>query len=275
MTAKTRPFKCAVVQMNTGDDLDANLARSEALVTAAAEEQARLVVLPETFAFIGASSEEYLQVAEQPGGGRTQDFVAQLARRLGVWIVAGTIPLATQRADRVAAACILFDDNGEQRAVYHKIHLFDVDLPDDSGHYCESEIFAAGDKTVVVETPFARLGLAVCYDLRFPELFQRLISAGAEVITLPSAFTVPTGKAHWEILLRARAVENQAWFLGAGQSGTHANGNRTYGHSMIVDPWGGVERQTGGGNEAVLSATIDLAKQAQIRSSFRLRHRLL
>ncbi len=278
-TTKRTPFKCAVIQMNSGEDVQSNLNRGKTLITSAAEQGAQLVVLPETFACMGSSDDKQLGIAEQAGGGRIQDFIAQVAQQLGVWIVAGTIPTtpSDMRSDnKVSAASILFDDNGAQRAAYHKIHLFDVELPNGAASYHESKIFAAGHRPVVAETPFAKLGMAVCYDLRFPELFRLMSEQGAEVVSLPSAFTALTGAAHWRVLLRARAIENQTWLLGAGQNGTHANGKKTYGHSMAVDPWGTVIQQLEDQNEAVAVVTIDLTEQARLRNSFPcLSHRVI
>lgn len=277
--AERIPFKCAVIQMNSVAEVQSNLDRSRTLITSATEQGAQLIVLPETFACIGASDAKQLDVAEKIGHGRIQDFISELAQQFGVWIIAGSIPTVPADAhsdNKVLATSILFDNNGKQQAVYHKIHLFDVELPNGADSYHESRMFTAGNKPVVVETPFAKIGMAICYDLRFPELFRLMSERGAEIVSLPSAFTAVTGAAHWEVLMRARAIENQTWLLGAGQNGTHANSKKTYGHSMIVDPWGTITQRLESQNEAVAVATIDLGEQTYLRNSFPcLNHRVV
>ena len=266
---KRNPFKCAVIQMNSGNDIRSNLEHSKTLIESAVEQGAQLAVLPETFSCIDAMHKKQVDIAEKMGSGHIQDFISHTARQLGVWIIAGTIPtVPPDHNDRAHATSILFDDHGEQRAVYHKIHLFDVEIPGNDDSYHESNVFVAGTEPVVVDTPFAKIGLAVCYDLRFPELFRLMSKQGAEIVSLPAAFTAVTGAAHWEVLLRARAIENQVWLLGAGQNGVHANGKKTYGHSMIVDSWGTVTQRLENQDEAVAVSTVDLKEQARLRRSF-------
>ena len=222
--------------MVSGPEVEANLAQAERLIGEAARAGAKLIALPENFAVMGVSDIERRKVAEDDGHGPIQDFLARAARTHGVWLVGGTIPL---RADgkKVWAACLLYSDRGERVARYDKMHLFDVRLANGE-RYQESYSIAPGDAVVVVDTPFGRLGLAVCYDLRFPELFRRMLDEGAEMYVLPSAFTAHTGRAHWEALVRARAIENLAYFIAPDQGGRHADGRETHGDSMVVSPWG-------------------------------------
>ena len=261
-------FKCAALQMNSSADLSDNLKRCGDLIKQAVDKDARLVVLPETFAFMGKSLKAQLDVAESLGQGKIQDFIAEQAARHRIYIVGGTVPIRIEGEARVHATCFFHDDKGECIAAYNKIHLFDVDLPEKNESYRESSVFKSGDKAVVVKTPLGCIGLAVCYDLRFPELFRLLLADGAEIIAFPSAFTKHTGEAHWQLLLRARAVENQAWIIGANQAGRHANGRSTYGHSAIVEPWGRVVADIKGEAEQPVVAEIDREKQANLRQSF-------
>ncbi len=265
----------AALQMTSGADVGANLATVARLAELAAADGARLVVLPENFAFMGLRDADKLEVAETPGQGRIQDTVAALAARLQLWIVAGTLPLATPGGTRVTASTLVFDATGGVAGRYDKIHLFDVDLPARDESYRESQTVAPGVAPCVLDTPAGRLGLAVCYDIRFPELFRALSARGAEWFVLPSAFTVPTGRAHWETLLRARAIENLAWVVAAAQSGRHPSGRETWGDSLIVDHWGVVRQRLPTG-EGVVVADLDLAAQAETRARFpALAHRRL
>lgn len=256
----------AAIQMASGPRLDANLAEAGRLLRAAADAGARLAVLPEYFGQFGLPEAERVAAAEAPGDGPVQDFLARTARETGMWIVGGSLPMRTA-GRRVRGASLLFDAAGEQVARFDKIHLFDVHIPEKDEHYEESGWTEPGDQVVVVETPFGRLGLAVCYDLRFPELFRGMGEKGVDIIALPAAFTAATGRAHWEILLRARAIENLSYLVAAAQGGFHANGRETHGDSMIVDPWGGVlaRRESGSG---VVIANIDLERQRQLRRTF-------
>jgi nitrilase len=265
----------AALQMTSGADVAANLATAARLAVDAAQRGARVLVLPENFAFMGLRDADKLAVAEREGEGPIQAAVARLAADLGVWIVAGTIPLASPGAARVAAASLVFDDRGTIVARYDKIHLFDVDIPSRDESYRESATVAPGSATRVLDTPAGRLGLAVCYDMRFPELFREMARQGAQWFVVPSAFTVPTGRAHWETLLRARAIENLAFVVAAAQSGHHANGRETWGDSLVVDHWGAVLARLPAG-EGVVVADLDLDAQAEARTRFpALQHRRL
>ncbi len=267
--------RVAAIQMNSGNDCAANLAVAARLLAEAAGSQARIAVLPENFSIMARRDAERRAVAEPDGDGPVQQFLSAQARSLGMWIVGGTTPLLLADEPRLATSCLVYDDQGRRQARYDKIHLFDVDLPDKAESYRESAHFAPGRTPVVIDTPAGRLGLSVCYDMRFPELYRALAAAGAEWFTVPAAFTVPTGRAHWETLLRARAIENLCHVVAPGQWGTHANGRGTWGHSMIIDHWGQILTELDQG-EGVVTATIDLAAQREARRSFPvLTHRVL
>lgn len=256
----------AVIQMVSQDDVLANLAQARSLLERAAQGGARLAVLPENFAAMGRRDLSLLGRAEMRGEGPVLPWLKQTARDLGLWIVAGTLPLPPDQTPegKPCACSLLIDDQGQRVARYDKLHLFDVDVSDNRGRYRESDDFAHGQHVVVADTPVGRLGLTVCYDLRFPELYGALRQAGAELISAPSAFTAVTGSAHWQVLVRARAIETQCYLLAAGQGGEHPGARQTHGHSLIADPWGQVlaEQEQG---EAVLLATRDSAEQAAIR----------
>lgn len=265
----------AAIQMTSGPDVSANLQEASALLEETARRGARLAALPENFSFMGLSDGDKRGVAEEDGQGPVQDFLAQTARRLEMWIVGGTVPLRGAADGRVAAASLVFDAAGERRARYDKIHLFDIQVPGRAESYRESANVAPGSTAVVVDTPIGALGLSVCYDVRFPELFRKLSAAGAEILVVPSAFTEPTGRAHWETLLRARAIENLCCVLAPAQSGFHPNGRETYGDSMIVDHWGRVLDRLPRGRGCI-AAEIDLERQRRDRGSFpSLTHRVL
>lgn len=257
----------AVIQMTSGTDVQENLRVAQGLLQQAARQGAVLAALPENFALMGASDQDKFAIAERDGDGYMQSWLADTARELGLWIVAGTLPLELPDEARVAAACLVVNAQGERVARYDKIHLFDVDVDDATRSYRESATIAPGRQAVLVDTPIGKLGLAICYDVRFPELFRQLSAQGAEVFVLPSAFTVPTGRAHWDVLLRARAIENLCYLLAPAQTGVHANGRETYGHSMIVEPWGEVlaSRAEGAG---VAIATLDLEQLCDRRKRF-------
>ena len=259
--------RIAAIQMASGPSLEANLAEAERLIARAVVAGAGLVVLPENFAVMGMAEEEKVALRETEGDGPIQAMLSAQAARHGVWIVGGTLPLASHDPDRVYAACLLYDDKGERVARYDKIHLFDVTLEQSGERYMESRTTVPGERVVVVDTPFGRLGLAVCYDLRFPEVFRSMLDQGAELIAAPSAFTAFTGKAHWEILVRVRAIENQCYVIAAAQGGLHGNGRETYGDSMIVDPWGVVLDRLPRGT-GMVCAECDRAHLARIRRSF-------
>jgi nitrilase len=265
----------AAIQMTSAPEVAANLAAATALLAEAAAAGARVAVLPENFAIMGRREADKLAVAEAPGDGPIQTMLAQTAARLGIWIVAGTVPVRVADEARVAPASLVYDDQGRQVARYDKIHLFDVDIPGRDESYRESASNRPGQDVVVVDTPAGRLGLSVCYDVRFPELFRQMSVAGATWFTVPAAFTVPTGAAHWETLLRARAIENLCAVVAAAQVGQHASGRLTYGYSMIIDHWGRVlavrPEQPG-----VVLADLDAVAQAETRQRFpALAHRRL
>lgn len=256
----------AVIQMVSQAEVRANLAQARRLLERAAQGGARLAVLPENFAAMGRRDLAAIGRAEAMGEGPILPWLKQTARDLSLWIVAGTLPLPPDddRDGKPRACSLLVDEQGERAARYDKLHLFDVDVADNHGRYRESDDFAHGEQVVVVDTPVGRLGLTVCYDLRFPELYGALREAGAELISVSAAFTAVTGAAHWQVLTRARAIETQCYLLAAGQGGEHPGPRWTFGHSAIIDPWGGVLVEQDQG-EAALLASRDGAEQAAIR----------
>ncbi len=257
----------ACIQMASGPNVGANLLEAERLIGMAVDKGAKLIVLPENFAIMGKEESDKVAVRESDDGGPIQDFLSQQATKQGIWLVGGTVPMVAKADNKIRAACLLYDDQGNLAARYDKIHLFDVSLVDSDERYAESEAIESGDEAVVVETPFGKLGLAVCYDLRFPELFRTMLDQGMDIIAMPSAFTAITGKAHWSILVRARAIENLCYVLAAGQGGYHVSGRETYGHSMIVDPWGQVMNELANGS-GLVCADIDLERLTNIRRTF-------
>jgi len=259
--------KLGAVQMATGPNVNANLCEAERLIKEAVDGGAKLVVLPENFAFMGKHDQDQLAQREPDGEGLLQTFLARVAKQQRIWLVGGTIPLVANDPSKVRAACLVYNDRGERVARYDKIHLFDVTLPGVDERYHESATIEPGEQIVVIDSPFGRLGVVVCYDLRFPELFRTLLDAGVEVLAIPSAFTAITGKAHWETLVRARAIENLAYVVAAAQGGFHLNGRETHGHSMIVDPWGTVLAQVPRGR-GVICCAVDREFQDSIRRNF-------
>jgi len=265
----------AAVQMTSGPEVAANLQTAGALLDEAAGRGARVALLPENFSFMGRRDADKRAIAEPDGSGPIQEFLRERARTLKLWIVAGTTPISDVPGERPAAACLVYDDHGERRARYDKMHLFDVAIPGREEKYRESANIAPGTRLELVPTPAGLLGLSVCYDMRFPEMYRPLSAAGAQWFTMPSAFTVPTGRAHWEVLLRARAVENLAFVVAAAQWGRHASGRETYGDSMIVDHWGTVLARASEG-QGVIVAALDLAAQRTARQEFpALSHRVM
>ncbi len=259
--------KIAAIQMESGQTIGANLVCAKLLLKQAADRGTTLAVLPENFAFMG-TDDGVLYIKENIGAGRIQDFISQQAQQLGIWIIAGSMPIACKQSDnKVKSACLVWNDQGQLVARYDKIHLFDVCLPGPGEMYQESTYYNPGNSTTVIDTPIGKIGLSICYDLRFPELYRELRKKGAEIIAVPSAFTATTGKMHWEPLLRARAIENQCYVIGANQSGKHDNHRRTYGHSMIISPWGKIfeEKKTGAG---VIVSDIDLSRVHILREEF-------
>ena len=259
--------KVAAIQLASGSNVSANLLEAERQTEAAVKKGAELIVLPENFAFIGRSCSDTNALREEPGDGPLQSFLSQLASKLGVWVVGGTIPLEADHAAKWRAACTVYDARGRQIARYDKQHLFDVNLIESDEQFVESESIESGDRVVVIDSPVGRLGISVCYDLRFPELYRAMLDRGVEVIALPAAFTAITGRAHWEILVRARAIENLAYVIAAAQGGFHIASRQTYGHSMIVDPWGTKLAERERGNGSVVAA-VDRDFQNTTRRNF-------
>ncbi|MGU8083487.1 MULTISPECIES: carbon-nitrogen hydrolase family protein [Burkholderia] len=274
MTDHTRsatPFRVAALQMVSTPDVARNLAEARRLIAEAAGEGAQLVLLPEYFCFMGHRDTDKLALAEPYQDGPIQRFLADAARRHGIWVIGGTLPLKAPEPDRVLNTTLVFDPSGNEAARYDKIHLFNFEKGDES--FDEARTIRAGDTVVAFDAPFGRVGLSVCYDLRFPELYRRM--GDCAMIVVPSAFTYTTGRAHWETLLRARAVENQCYVLAAAQGGKHENGRRTWGHSMLIDPWGEVVAVRDVGASVVLGA-IDPQRIADVRQSLPAwRHRVL
>lgn len=253
--------------MASSPNVGANLLEAEKLIAEAAKAGAKLVALPENFALMGEHELDKIRVKEVDGQGPIQNFLAETALKYGVWIVGGTMPIAGDAENKVRAACLIYNDRGERVARYDKMHLFDVSVPGTNEVYRESDSIEAGAHPLVFDTPFGRMGVAVCYDLRFPEFFREMARMGMEILVIPSAFTAETGAAHWELLLRARAVENLCYIIAPNQGGFHINGRKTFGHSMIVDPWGVVLDcyKTGGG---FVAAEIDLEHLEKVRTAF-------
>ncbi|MDR0245648.1 MAG: carbon-nitrogen hydrolase family protein [Burkholderia sp.] len=274
MTDHTRsatPFRVAALQMVSTPDVTRNLAEARRLIAEAAGEGAQLVLLPEYFCFMGHRDTDKLALAEPYQDGPIQHFLADAARRHGIWVIGGTLPLKAPEPDRVLNTTLVFDPSGHEAARYDKIHLFNFEKGDES--FDEARTIRAGDTVVAFDAPFGRVGLSVCYDLRFPELYRRM--GDCALIVVPSAFTYTTGRAHWETLLRARAVENQCYVLAAAQGGKHENGRRTWGHSMLIDPWGEIVAVRDVGASVVLGA-IDPQRMADVRQSLPAwRHRVL
>ncbi|MCC7090561.1 MAG: carbon-nitrogen hydrolase family protein, partial [Nitrosomonas sp.] len=264
-------FRVAAIQMASGPNVSANLEEAARLIEEAVAQEAKLVVLPEYFCIMGMKDTDKLAVREQPGSGQIQEFLSETARRLGIWLVGGSVPLASPEADKVYNSCLVYAENGEQVARYDKIHLFGLQLGQEK--YAEEKTIKAGNQVVTIDSPFGRIGLSICYDLRFPELFRMMNNV--DIILAPAAFTSITGKAHWEVLVRARAVENMAYVIAPGQGGYHVSGRETNGDSMIVDPWGVVMERLPRGSGAVV-ATLDPEYQASLRTNLpALDHRIL
>ncbi len=261
--------------MSSCDQVEVNLEVTQDLVNQAVDQGAELVILPENFALLASEKLLAASKKEVTERGPIRSFVSGLAREKKVWIIAGSVPVAAKpdtgsseaeaETARVRAACFVYDNRGQQQARYDKIHLFDVDVGDAHGSYRESEVIEPGAKLVTVDTPVGRVGLSICYDLRFPELYRLLADMGAEIITVPSAFTAKTGAAHWHSLLRARAIENICYLIAPNQSGKHSMNRESYGHSMIVDPWGQIIGELPAG-QGVVIADLDLAYLRSLRA---------
>lgn len=253
--------------MASGPQVQANLLEAGRLIAQAAADGAGLIVLPENFALMGLHETDKVAQREREGSGPIQEFLAKQAARHRVWLVGGTVPLEASVPEKVRAACLVFDPQGRLVARYDKLHLFDVRVVGTGERYTESETIEPGTATVVLDTPFGRLGLAVCYDLRFPELFRCLLDEGMELLAVPSAFTAVTGRAHWSTLVRARSIENLCYTVAAAQGGYHLSGRETHGDTMIVDPWGTVLDHLPRGS-GVVCANLDPAGLRATRRNF-------
>jgi nitrilase len=265
----------ATVQMTSADGVQQNLATAGSAIAEAAAGGAQLVVLPENFAAMGRQESLRREMAETDGAGRIQDWLAETASRARVWLVGGTLPIMTPDDPRPAAACCVYDATGARVGRYDKIHMFDVDVPGGTERYRESANTRPGRTPLLLSSPWGGLGVAVCYDLRFPELFRAMAAQGLDLLAVPAAFTFGTGKAHWEILLRARAIENLAYVAAAAQTGVHPGGRRTWGHSMVIGPWGEVLAMRPD-DPGVCMAAIDMERPGQLRREFpALAHRRL
>lgn len=261
----------AAIQMASGSSVSANLEEAARLITAAASAGAELIVLPEYFSIMGVTDTDKLAVQERPGDGMVQSFLSETSKRLGIWLVGGSVPLTSPEPGKVYNSSLVYDDNGKQVARYNKIHLFSLKLGNDC--FAEEKTIKAGNKVVTVDSPFGCIGLSICYDLRFPELFRMM--GNVDIILAPSAFTAITGKAHWETLVRARAIENLAYVIAPAQGGYHVSGRETNGDSMIVDPWGVIMDRLPRGAGAVM-AVLNKERQASLRASLpALDHRCL
>ncbi|ORU89719.1 MAG: hypothetical protein A6F71_01790 [Cycloclasticus sp. symbiont of Poecilosclerida sp. M] len=263
----------AAIQMQSSSELAENLNNAGLLIDQAVKAGAELLVLPENFALMAQHTTQLLAHKEESGSGPIQDFLSKKAKQHKIWLIGGSVPLETTHKDKVYAACLVFNHEGESVAQYNKLHLFDVELPKKQESYRESDAFVAGAQVVTINTPFGVLGLSICYDVRFPELYRALAVQGAEIIAVPSAFTQTTGVAHWSMLCKARAVENSCYLIAANQCGEHANGRKTFGHSTIVDPWGEILAEAESG-QGVIVTSLKQSRLVEVRSSFPvLKHR--
>jgi deaminated glutathione amidase len=260
-------MRVAVIQMASGSIVKGNMLEAKKLIKNAVDDGADIIVLPENFGMITANEPDILQYGEVFGDGPLQDFLAQQSAEHSIYLVGGTLPVKSEYSNKIRNTLLVYDPQGECISRYDKIHLFDVKLPSEDEQYHESSMFEPGEEIVVLQVGDMKLGLAICYDLRFPELFRALVDKGAEVIVLPAAFTAVTGKAHWHTLLKARAIENLCYLAASAQGGYHVNGRETYGHSLIVDPWGKVIDEIDSGSGYAI-ADINLSQQQQIRERF-------
>ena len=264
-------IKVAAVQMASSPVVAPNLTEAERLIGLAANQGAKVVVLPEYFCMMGKNEHDKVAVREKEGDGPIQTFLAKMAKKHKIWLIGGSVPLVSNYPNKVRNSCLVYNDKGEQVARYDKIHLFGLDLGTE--HYHEENTIEPGDKIVVVETPYGKIGLSICYDLRFPELYRAM--GEVDMIVVPSAFTETTGKAHWETLIRARAIENLCYVIASAQGGYHLSGRETHGNSMIVDPWGVVLDRLPRGSGIVI-ASINTQYQASLRNSLpALKHKII
>ncbi len=264
-------YKVAAIQMVSTPQLEQNIVTARRLVTEAVQQGAQLVLLPEYWPIMGMKDSDKVAIAETLGSGQIQAFMAQLAREHKIWLIGGTLPLTSSEKDKVLNATLAYDPEGQQISHYDKIHLFSFTKGEES--YDEARTISVGKNVTTVDTPCGKVGLSVCYDLRFPELYRAM--GPCSLIVVPAAFTYTTGKAHWEILLRARAIENQCYVLASAQGGIHVNGRRTWGHSMLIDPWGTIKAVLPEG-EGVVCGEIDAVFMQNVRESLpALRHRKL
>jgi nitrilase len=264
-------IKIAAIQMASGPYVAANLSESQRLIEIAVNQGARLVVLPEYFAIMGLKETDKVAVREVEGKGPIQNFLSKMAKKHKIWLIGGSVPLASNFPNKVRNSCLVYDDKGLQVARYDKIHLFGLDLGNE--HYHEEKTIESGNEVKVVDTPFGKIGLSICYDLRFPELYRAM--GEVNIIVVPAAFTDTTGKAHWETLIRARAIENLSYVIAPAQGGYHLSGRETHGNSMIVDPWGVILDRLPRGSGVVI-ATMNPQYQASLRKSLpALKHRTI
>jgi nitrilase len=264
-------IKIAAIQMASGPYVAANLSEAERLIEVAANQGAKLVALPEYFALMGFKETDKVAAREEEGKGPIQQFLKSMAKKHKIWLVGGSVPLVSNFPNKVRNSCLVYDDQGEQVARYDKIHLFGLNLGNEQYH--EEKTIESGDVIKVVDTPFGKIGLSICYDLRFPELYRAM--KDVNIIVVPSAFTDTTGKAHWETLVRARAIENLSYVMAPAQGGYHLSGRETHGNSMIVDPWGVVLDRLPRGSGVVIAA-MNPKYQASLRASLpALKHRII
>jgi deaminated glutathione amidase len=261
-SAATGVVKVAAVQMASSPHVASNLVEAERLIALAVKQGAKIVVLPEYFCIMGVKDFDKVTVREKAGEGPIQRFLAKMAKEHKIWLIGGTVPIVSNYPSKVRNSCLVFNDKGEQVARYDKIHLFGLNLGTEQYH--EENTIESGDEIVVVETPYGKIGLSVCYDLRFPEMYRAM--GEVDMIVVPSAFTETTGKAHWEPLIRARAIENLCYVIAPAQGGYHLSGRETHGNSMIVDPWGVVLDRLPRGSGVVI-ANINREYQASLRKS--------
>jgi deaminated glutathione amidase len=264
-------IKIAAIQMASGPQVSANLNEAERLIEVAANQGAKLVALPEYFAIMGLKETDKVAVREEEGKGPIQAFLSKMAKKHKIWLIGGSVPLTSNFANKVRNSCLVYDDKGKQVARYDKIHLFGLDLGNE--HYHEEKTIEAGSDIQVVDTPFGKIGLSICYDLRFPELYRAM--GEVNMIIVPAAFTDTTGRAHWETLIRARAIENLCYVIAPAQGGYHLSGRETHGNSMIVDPWGVILDRLPRGSGVVI-ATMNPQYQSSLRNSLpALKHRTI